>query len=227
MAEVEAPVVICILDRSVADETAAEMVVQLRNSRGEPISLDEDSVASAGRDRSPRLHGGAMSRIGASTSATPPRPLLARSGVEIVAVGDPAGARFNAAVRRLMAALRDDGPGLWDDLVGASKALRWRLITQPQPIEFNPGLVQLAGEVTSCPPPPWAVADQALLDELAASATALARRTEISRWYRAAPSLSRSWCRRLRRDRCQQARPSRTRVMAAGARCPGADGRRT
>lgn len=42
VAEVEAPVVICILDRSVADETAAEMVVQLRNSRGEPISLDED-----------------------------------------------------------------------------------------------------------------------------------------------------------------------------------------
>lgn len=40
--EVEAPVVICILDRSVADETAAEMVVQLRNSRGEPLSLHHD-----------------------------------------------------------------------------------------------------------------------------------------------------------------------------------------
>lgn len=42
VAEVEAPIVICILDRSVADETAAEMVMQLRNSRGEPISLKED-----------------------------------------------------------------------------------------------------------------------------------------------------------------------------------------
>jgi hypothetical protein len=42
VAEVEAPVVICILDRSIADETAAEMVVQLRNSRGEPISLKGD-----------------------------------------------------------------------------------------------------------------------------------------------------------------------------------------
>lgn len=42
VAEVEAPIVICILDRSVADETAAEMVVQLRNSRGEPISLGND-----------------------------------------------------------------------------------------------------------------------------------------------------------------------------------------
>lgn len=42
VAEIEAPVVVCILDRSVADETAAEMVIQLRNSRGEPISLKED-----------------------------------------------------------------------------------------------------------------------------------------------------------------------------------------
>ncbi|KAB7743106.1 hypothetical protein GA707_14860 [Nostocoides sp. F2B08] len=42
VAEVEAPIVICILDRSVADETAAEIAVQLRNSRGEPISLKED-----------------------------------------------------------------------------------------------------------------------------------------------------------------------------------------
>jgi hypothetical protein len=42
LTQVEAPVVICILDRSVADETAAEMVIQLRNSRGEPLSLNED-----------------------------------------------------------------------------------------------------------------------------------------------------------------------------------------
>lgn len=42
LAEIEMPVVICILDRSVADETAAEMMVQLRNTRGEPISLAED-----------------------------------------------------------------------------------------------------------------------------------------------------------------------------------------
>ncbi|RYU09778.1 hypothetical protein ETU37_21875 [Nocardioides iriomotensis] len=42
VAEIETSVVICILDRSVADETAAEMVVQLRNTRGEPLSLTED-----------------------------------------------------------------------------------------------------------------------------------------------------------------------------------------
>jgi hypothetical protein len=33
------PIVVCVLDRSVADESAAEQVVQLRNSRSEPIDL--------------------------------------------------------------------------------------------------------------------------------------------------------------------------------------------
>lgn len=42
LVEIEAEVVICILDRSVADETAGEIVVQLRNSRGEPLSVMED-----------------------------------------------------------------------------------------------------------------------------------------------------------------------------------------
>jgi hypothetical protein len=101
---------------------------------------------------------------------------IARGGVEIVAVGDPAGARFNAAVRRLVVALRDDdGPGLWDDLVGVSKAMRWRLITQPQPMQYNPGLVQLAREVgRHARRLRGAVADQSLLDDLEASATSLA-----------------------------------------------------
>lgn len=42
LAQVETPVVICIVDRSVTDETAAEIVVQMRNSRGEPISVVDD-----------------------------------------------------------------------------------------------------------------------------------------------------------------------------------------
>lgn len=40
--EIETPVVICVLDRSVADETAAEVVTQCRNTRGEPLSLSAD-----------------------------------------------------------------------------------------------------------------------------------------------------------------------------------------
>lgn len=42
LAEIEAPVVICVFDRSIADETAAELVIQLRNTRGEPMSVSED-----------------------------------------------------------------------------------------------------------------------------------------------------------------------------------------
>lgn len=42
LAEIETPVVICVLDRSVADETAADLVTQLRNTRGEPLRLEAD-----------------------------------------------------------------------------------------------------------------------------------------------------------------------------------------
>lgn len=42
LAEIETPVVVCVLDRSVADETAAELVTQMRNTRGEPLSLASD-----------------------------------------------------------------------------------------------------------------------------------------------------------------------------------------
>lgn len=42
LGEIEAPVVICVLDRSVADETAAELLTQLRNTRGDPLSLKGD-----------------------------------------------------------------------------------------------------------------------------------------------------------------------------------------
>ncbi|MEH3131078.1 MAG: hypothetical protein PGN27_14095 [Mycolicibacterium neoaurum] len=42
LAEIESPVVICVLDRSIADETAAELMIQLRNTRGEAVSLSDD-----------------------------------------------------------------------------------------------------------------------------------------------------------------------------------------
>lgn len=37
--DVLSPVVVCVFDRSITDESAAEQVVQLRNSRGEPLAL--------------------------------------------------------------------------------------------------------------------------------------------------------------------------------------------
>ncbi|OAV52987.1 hypothetical protein A6F49_00805 [Enteractinococcus helveticum] len=42
LTEIEVPVVICVLDRSIADEATAETIVQLRNTRGEPVSLAND-----------------------------------------------------------------------------------------------------------------------------------------------------------------------------------------
>jgi hypothetical protein len=118
-----------------------------------------------------------MSRIDALNQRYADAASLVRSGVEVVAVGDPNGARLNAALRRLLLVVRDDGPGFWDDLVGAAKALRWRSVTQPQPIELNPALRdgaeqvvlqvrRLRGAVSG--------ANEALLHELAEAAEAVA-----------------------------------------------------
>lgn len=42
LGDIEAPVVVCVLDRSVSDESAAELVRQLRNTRGAPKSVEVD-----------------------------------------------------------------------------------------------------------------------------------------------------------------------------------------
>lgn len=100
---------------------------------------------------------------------------LARNGVEVIAVGDPIGARLNLATRQLLLAARDDGPGLWDDLVGAAKALRWRLLVQPQPITLNSAVRDASDEVArQLRRLRGAVAAEALLDELAESAAEVA-----------------------------------------------------
>ncbi|WP_194906182.1 hypothetical protein [Catenulispora rubra] len=71
---------------------------------------------------------------------------LVASGVELITVGDPCGARVDAAVRHVLGLVRDDYPGPWDQLLGAAKSLRWRLITQPQPLEHNTALRQAASD---------------------------------------------------------------------------------
>jgi hypothetical protein len=91
--------------------------------------------------------------------------------VEVVAVGDVAGARLNTIARELLAAHREDGPGLWDDLVGSVKAFRWRMATQPQPIDRNPALRDAAFQVTHhATRLRGAVANDALLSELSEAA---------------------------------------------------------
>jgi len=42
LSEIETPTVVCVIDRSTASEAAADLVLQLRNTRGEPISIQED-----------------------------------------------------------------------------------------------------------------------------------------------------------------------------------------
>ncbi len=116
-----------------------------------------------------------MSRVEALNQRYAASASLVRNGVEIIAVGDPAGARLNAAVRRLLLAVRDDGPGSWDDVVGAAKALRWRAVTQLQPREFNPARRDGGEEVVrQARLLRGAVADDVLLDELGAAAATVA-----------------------------------------------------
>lgn len=116
-----------------------------------------------------------MSRIDALNQRYAASSSISRTGVEIVAVGDPTGARFNSAVRRLMLLMKEEGASYLEDLAGSAKALRWRRITQPQPRLFNPGLLHLANEVGRYARRlGGAIADQALLDELAAAAAEVA-----------------------------------------------------
>lgn len=42
LSAIEAPVVVSIIDRSIADESVAEIVMNYRNTRGEPVSLARD-----------------------------------------------------------------------------------------------------------------------------------------------------------------------------------------
>jgi hypothetical protein len=117
-----------------------------------------------------------MSRLDAVASRYARSADLVRNGVELDLVGDPPGARVNAAVVRLLLLARDDASGLWDGALGAAKALRWRLLTQPQPFEFGSAVrtaaadvVAEAGRLRAAVGPPA----QHALDELAAAAEAV------------------------------------------------------
>jgi hypothetical protein len=68
-------------------------------------------------------------------------------GVEMLTVGDSVGAHLDAAIKELIVLARTDGPELWADLLGAARQLRWRLVTEPQPIELNPQLQEVARAV--------------------------------------------------------------------------------
>jgi hypothetical protein len=116
-----------------------------------------------------------MNRIEALNERYAACARFARIGVELLAIGDPAGARLNLAVRRLVVLARDEGSTFLEDLVGAAKALRWRRMTQPQPIALNPSVRQLSAEVIKqAGRLRGAIGDQKLLDELVAAASLVA-----------------------------------------------------
>jgi hypothetical protein len=71
---------------------------------------------------------------------------LAQDGAEVIAVVDRDGGLVNAAAWDLLRVSRDD-PALWEDLLPPVRALRGRLLTQPQAATAAPGLIEAANEV--------------------------------------------------------------------------------
>ena len=116
-----------------------------------------------------------MNRIAALNARYSAVRSLDRNGVEIVVVGDAPGARVNAAVGQLQMAARNDGVEIWGDLIGAMKVLRWRRISQPQPVSLNQSLQEGTKQVVrEASRLRGAVADDLLLSEVQNAATAVA-----------------------------------------------------
>lgn len=117
-----------------------------------------------------------MNRIPALNERYAAVEQLIRDGATVVSVGDSRGSRLDNAVRRLQASAQQDGPGLWEDLLGSAKALRWRRLSQPQPLEHNPAAREGARDV-------WdrasglqgAVSDASVIDDLLATAAEVGR----------------------------------------------------
>lgn len=99
---------------------------------------------------------------------------LVENGLSIFAVGDPAGAQLNAAIRRTIFALGDEPSEVWSDLLQAAKALRWRRITQPFPNSLQPVQAQIVEQLLRQTTRLRAlVGHESLLDELGSAATAV------------------------------------------------------
>lgn len=88
-----------------------------------------------------------MSRINELDQRYEASASLVQNGVEVVAVRDSFGKRFDVAVRSVYRLIQRDGPDVWDRLFGAAKALRSRLITDPMPMEYNDRLKIAVDEV--------------------------------------------------------------------------------
>ena len=94
-------------------------------------------------------------------------------GVSIFAVGDPAGAQLNAAIRRTLFVLGDERSEVWNDVLQAANVLRWRRMTQPQPAKFQTQQLLIEDIVRRAKRLRNLVNDGALLDLLADAAVAV------------------------------------------------------
>lgn len=74
------------------------------------------------------------------------RSVMSR-GVSVFVVGDPAGAKLNAAVRRIRYHVLDGGSTAWDELLRMANVLRWRRITQPQPNFYSPYVAEITQNI--------------------------------------------------------------------------------
>lgn len=98
---------------------------------------------------------------------------LMDQGVSIFAVGDPAGAQLNAAIRRTLFTLGDERSEVWNGVLQAANALRWRRMTQPQPREFQTNQPLIDDIVRQAKRLRNLVSDGALLDLIADAAVAV------------------------------------------------------
>lgn len=70
-----------------------------------------------------------------------------KNRVELVAVQDASGALFNNAVHEIIKVIKHDGPGIWDNLAASAKRLRYLLLTEPVPFDFNSRLPEALEQV--------------------------------------------------------------------------------
>src|SRR5699024_7343136 len=137
--------------------------------------MGESWMDTSDQCRSPSIHDGAMSRVHELGRRYTASAKLAQHGVEIVAVGDPAGARFNNATRQLRTLVKNESGTYLEELAEAAKALCWKRVTQLQPIALNPNLNHLISEVHKhARYLRGASADQTLHDELTSAASQIA-----------------------------------------------------
>lgn len=98
---------------------------------------------------------------------------LMREGVSIFAVGDPAGAQLNAAIRRALFVLGDERSEVWRSVLQTANALRWRRMTQPQPRAYQTQQPLIDDIVLQAKRLRNLISDGDLLDRIADAAVAI------------------------------------------------------